>query len=154
MKKLPDIDILNHYLNYEPDTGLVRWKVRSAKRIKVGDIAGSISGKGQLVVSIEKQLYQLHRVIWKLQTGEDPIGWVVEHKDKDITNNIWNNLCLMRHPLTNKPNKTGFKGVVKHRRRFKAQLWFEGTYYHIGIFKTPEEAHQAYLQKIQELLLN
>lgn len=44
-------------------------------------------------------------------------------------------------------NKSGFPGVSLHKKsgRWQALIGYEGRNYHIGLFDTPEAAHQAYL---------
>ena len=156
--KLPDTALLQELFNYEPDTGLVRWKVSSARRIKVGDTAGYINKRGYMVVGIGGTLYFLHRVIWKLQTGEDPMDMDIDHRDRNPSNNKWNNLRLVDrsiniHNRNLTKNKTGFTGVCKEGNRYRPQLVVKGKKYYLGLFHTPEQAHQAYLKKKQELLL-
>lgn len=43
-------------------------------------------------------------------------------------------------------NKTGFKGVHPHGKRFYARTRIDGVYRHLGMFDTAEEASEAYKQ--------
>jgi len=45
-------------------------------------------------------------------------------------------------------NETGFKGVTKHRGKYKAALKCSGKQYHLGMFATPEEAALSYARHI------
>ena len=38
---------LKDLLDYDPDTGIFLWKVSTAQRIKVGDVAGCVNKKGK-----------------------------------------------------------------------------------------------------------
>lgn len=51
-----------------------------------------------------------------------------------------------------KNNTSGFKGVRLNRKSNKwcAQLKFNGKFHYLGIFHTPEEAHEKYLQFSRE----
>jgi hypothetical protein len=57
-------------------------------------------------------------------------------------------VCTKAQQLLNqfeRNNRSGFKGVVKHRRRWTAKAWDEtGRKHHIGHFPTAEEAARAY----------
>jgi hypothetical protein len=57
-------------------------------------------------------------------------------------------LCPKALQLLNQPqrnNRSGFKGVAKHRRRWSARAWDEhGKKLHIGHFASAEEAARAY----------
>ncbi len=157
MKRLPDIDILQELFSYEPDTGLVYWKKSNTRRVKVGSIAGNTSDTGYRCVGINNTSYKLHRVIWKLQTGEDPIGMEVDHIDRNPLNNRWENLRLvdkqtnMLNTGMRSHNTTGYTGVVKEGRGYKAQVGYRGKVLYLGHYKTPEEASKVYLQKKKEL---
>jgi len=74
---------------------------------------------------------------------------VVDHKDNNKTNNVLSNLQLTtnRHNSTKDvSNKTGFLGVTKQRRKFKATIRHNGKSVYLGMFKTAELAHEGYLQ--------
>lgn len=47
-------------------------------------------------------------------------------------------------------NKTGFKGVHKGRKGFRAQIKINGKMVRLGDFDTPEEAYSAYCKKALE----
>ena len=48
-------------------------------------------------------------------------------------------------------NKSGFKGVQQRGSKFIARIWNGSKNLRIGIFDTPEEAHEAYKQKTVEM---
>lgn len=50
-----------------------------------------------------------------------------------------------------KNNTSGFKGVTKSKKRWRAQITFQGKVYYLGNFKSKVEAHSAYLAKAREL---
>ena len=48
-------------------------------------------------------------------------------------------------------NKTGFTGVEKINNKFRARIWINKKLINLGIFESPEEAHNAYLLKKKEV---
>lgn len=103
-------------------------------------------GKGKIL---------MHRLI--LNT---PKELHTDHIDGDGLNNQRANLRVANRQQNgiNRPqnhnNSTGYKGVTKKNDYFVAQLGFKGGNIRIGSFKTAEEAHQAYVEKAQELFGN
>jgi len=151
-KPLPTQERLQARFTYSPVTGQL---FHLKGRFK-GQPAGYKALNGYLMVGGE-HLYA-HRVIWKLVTGEDPVGLEVDHIDGDRTNNAWHNLRLAtsannghnRGRQSN--NKSGFKGVSLHvQGRWVARIKANGTHQHIGLYDTPEEAHAAYLAAAERL---
>lgn len=90
---------------------------------------------------------KMHRVI----AGCDDDS-IVDHADCNGLNNRRENLRVVGH-LENsrntrirKNNSSGFKGVSQHKRsgKWQAAIWVNYKAVHLGEFKTPEAAHQAY----------
>jgi hypothetical protein len=159
IKTLPSLEVLRHLFAYNPETGVLIWRVRPnehAKRIKMGMPVGTVGKKhGYLVVGIGRSYFLVHRIIWKLQTGADPEDQV-DHRDTDRLNNRWENL----RPTDNtkniwnsrlrRDNTSGFKGVVykpeNRYRKWAAKIYVGGSgrSIHLGSFHTPEEASAAW----------
>ena len=86
---------------YDPETGILRWKISRSNRIKVGQIAGSIqtNHKGRayerqyLHVSIGGRFFFVHRIVYRMMTGRSvPKGKQIDHENGDGTDNRWSNL--------------------------------------------------------------
>lgn len=48
-------------------------------------------------------------------------------------------------------NRSGYRGVTKENKRYRANLYHKGTNYNLGFYKTAEEAAKAYNKKSREL---
>jgi hypothetical protein len=117
-KPLPTVEVLNEWLAYNPETGVLTWKKSSAKRIKIGQTAGSVDD-GYLRVKIEKSRYRAHRVIWKMFYGEDiPEDKVIDHVNRVRDDNRICNLRLVTisentiNSVIPKPAKSGISGIL------------------------------------------
>lgn len=148
IKTLPSAEELRALLSYDEQTGDLRWKrVRArAHRIKVGEVAGSMTDRGYLAVGIRRRQYLAHRVIWKMVTGSDPVDQI-DHVDGNRTNNRLANL----RPATNgqnryntklaKNNKSGVKGVSWDRgRAWVSYITAGGPQIRLGRFKNKNDA--------------
>lgn len=142
-------------LRYDPGTGEFFWRV-SSSRTKAGSRAGTVNGHGYVQIQISSRLYQAHRLAWLLTHGVMPEGQI-DHINGDRSDNRLTNLRLATPSLNQcnrgatSNNRTGFKGVHRHRRRFAAQIWHEGKKNHLGSFPTPEAAHAAYCKAASEM---
>ena len=99
--RLPSLSRLNELLVTNFETGAVRAKV-CRPRLKPGDLLGS-NATGYLQIYIDGKPYKLHRVIWKMKYGCDPVGQI-DHKDGNKKNNRIANLRDVS-PLENNRNR-------------------------------------------------
>jgi len=149
---------LRKKFHYNPETGVFTYKFtpRCQSKVKEGDIAGYVRGGKYLVISIDGIKYYAHRLAWLYVYG----GWPVNLIDHEDTNKLNNSLRNLR-PATQSTNKanapkpksntSGFKGVVKCKNRWKAQITYQQQVMYLGLFETKEKAHAAYLEKAREL---
>jgi hypothetical protein len=141
---------LHELLSYDPETGILYW--RGSKRgVRMGQPAGNPS-RGYLQLMVEGHQTFVHRFIWLYVYGKWPEG-NIDHIDGNRSNNrICNlrdvtqstNIQNERKPRRN--NKSGFLGVKADRGRWRAEISISGKTKFLGRFKTPEEAHQAYVE--------
>jgi hypothetical protein len=141
-------------LDYDPETGLLRWKLRLSKNTHVGDIAGSLHPQGYTVVTIGEKQYQGHRLAWCHYYGRWPRGGL-DHKDAVRNNNAIDNLRRATNVQQNRnrklspKNKAGFKGVSWSYNCFRAFVYDGPKRIDLGRFATAEAAHQAYCAEAQ-----
>lgn len=163
IKPLPSQQRLRKLFDYDPETGLLRWKAQPFVSRKetpqaygfnnkcAGKIAGTIM-KGRckyLSVGIRTNgkfvTYLAHRVIWKWMNGEEP-SECIDHVDGDKLNNRWVNLREAtrgqnRHNMgLQKNNRSGVKGVCWERNMWKAYISVEGRQIRLGRFKSMDDA--------------
>lgn len=154
-----DLNLVKELLDYDRSTGIFRWKLKSARNVRVGDIAGCDNGQGYLGIRIEGVQYRAHRLAWFYVYGEWPKGGIDHINGQRADNRIGNlrqatpaqNKQNSRRPMSN--NTSGLLGVCKDRNRpgWKAQIKLHGKSYYLGAYATAEDAHAAYLKAKREI---
>jgi len=148
-------DLLNELFEYRD--GVLYWKVAKSNNVKVGDVAGSLNGRGYLYTRINSKKYLTHRIIFLMHHGYLP--YCLDHIDGNKINNRIENLrpattsenC--RNSRIGKNNTSGFKGVSWYApcKKWKARLMINKKEKYIGLFKTLEEAVEAVKKAREEL---
>lgn len=139
------VERLRELLNYDPDTGEVRWRMATSNRVKAGDRAGSdkSTGHGYPTIGIDGRRLLLHRVVFALHNGYWPAA-LVDHRDRTKSNIKADNLRDATHSdnLVNKSKRTasGHPGVGRMKGRWQARVAGRS----LGVFDTAEEAAAAY----------
>lgn len=144
---------LKELLHYDPETGIWTWLVNRTGGTKAGDHPTHTGESGYIQFSVDGRNYHGKRLAWLYMTGEWPPEEVV-HKDRNRTNDRWNNLRLATHAqnMANRSvhsnNLLGVKGVRfdarMKRRPFRARIMVDGKPIHLGYFETQEAASGAY----------
>lgn len=150
---LTQIDLINIMI-YDQHTGIFYWKEPKRGRRKNG-VVGSVTTEGYLKTVIDGKFYQLHRLAWLYMTGEFP-EYTIDHKNNNRADNRFLNLrkatkAENKYNSKIRDSKTGYKGVSKRCGNFRATIGYKYKVIHIGTYKTPEEAAQAYNEKALEL---
>jgi hypothetical protein len=90
---------------------------------------------------------KMHRLIMRLSRGD---GRQVDHRNCNGLDNRKCNLRIATSAENNQNkslrvnNKSGFKGVLEQKNRWRAAIMANGHRIFIGSFETPEAAHAAY----------
>lgn len=158
------IEELRELLAYEPDTGIVRWRVQPATNVFPGSEAGCLSQDGYMKITIRGMYFRLHRVIWAIVTGQWP-PVTIDHKDLDRANNRWSNLRLATMSEQNRNRgaagivgRSGVKGVswCEFEGRWRVQIrapaedGSRGRRKYVGSFATVEAGAAAYAAAVAE----
>lgn len=150
---------LREVLRYDPETGIFTWRINiycgnGRAIVMAGDVAGHKSVRRHttyIVIGIDGCRYMAHDLAVFHVEGDMPR--LVDHEDRDGVNNRWENLRRATksqngaNQCLSPRNKFGLKGVMrdKHGKKWVAQIQVDGKSKHLGTFKTPEEAHAAYV---------
>ena len=96
MKENLQQDLIKELFDYNPDTGILTWKV-ARSNVKVGQEAGCLRTDGYRVVGINGHNYQVSSIIWLFMTGHLPVpskGEQIFRRGLARDNNRWKNLRL------------------------------------------------------------
>lgn len=103
-------------LNYNPDTGLITWKINRGGHAKKGTEAGTLNWDNHRHLRVNYKIYQAHRIAWLLVHGHFPLNEIDHingiHNDnrlinlRDVTGQ--ENACNRPVP---KNNTSGVMGV-------------------------------------------
>lgn len=122
-----------------------------SRSINIGDIASSAKNC-YLYIQIDGHSYPAHKLAWYYIYGE----WVkVDHKDRIRSNNRLSNLrpATAQQNAANRDyigNNSGVKGVYQRGNRYEVGIKVNQQRIYIGLYKTLEEAEQAYEQAAKE----
>lgn len=141
---------LQELLHYDPITGVFTRLVSTSNRANVGDVAGTVNkGDGYRYISVDGHRYAAHRLAWLYTHGHWPVG-LLDHADTDGDHNAIHNLRPADHSTNganrgkNTNNSSGFKGVLAHKRKFRAKIKVNRQIIYLGLHSTPEQAAAAY----------
>ena len=149
---------LREVLSYDPDTGVFTWRMTRRGRAVAGKKAGSKNGRGYIIVRVDRLLHRANRLAWLYMTGSWPPG-DIDHINGDRADDRWGNLRPATRSQNNangrrpRDNTSGFKGVSWHRgcNKWQAGIGVGGRRRHLGLFDTPEAAHNSYLTAAAKL---
>jgi hypothetical protein len=143
---------LRELLHYNPETGIFTRLVRTARRVRVGDIAGSLNRGGYWQIAVDGRSYLAHRLAWFYMTGKWPTG-DLDHHNLCGSDNSWTNLRQATDSQNNanrrlrSTNTSGLKGVSwsKARSKWHARIKINGKDRHLGFSDCRAAAHFAYV---------
>ena len=145
---------LRKVLNYDPATGVFRWRVPKGPSI-VGTVAGSIHRpKGYRAICIDGKIYRANRLAWLYMTGKWPkleIGYI----NRRSSDTRWANLREMtpsqRRANSRIRNKLGVRGVwITKSGKYVARIRVAGKRKYLGLFETIEKASVAYTRAAKD----
>lgn len=112
---------------------------------------------GHLVLGLDYKRYYLHRLVWFYMTGKWPER-EIDHINVEPADNRWCNLREAHHHqnLSNirahKDNRSGLKGAHLHQPGvWRSRIMSKGVTHDLGLFSSPEAAHEAYKQAAANL---
>lgn len=166
-KALPEQSVLLQLLRYEPETGKLFWRERGVEWFE-----DSVSRSAAHIMALWNARYahkeaftsetqdgyrsghllgegaRAHRVIWKMQTGDDPDQ--VDHVDGVRHNNRWPNLRDVpwgdnaKNHKKRHDNTSGIVGIYRYSHERKNMKWLvRAGPKHIGYFDCIGQAIKA-----------
>jgi hypothetical protein len=161
-KIMPEAAYLRECLIYAPETGILTWRTRPRSHFiasgpfktwnlrRAGMPFGTVFYLKNIIYirgGIDYQSFLAHRLIWKIVTGDEP-SHEVDHRDGDGLNNRWNNLRAATHQQNqcNVRTRDGTlypRGFYRIRQKYAASIHAAGNRYNLGVYTTPEAAHEA-----------
>ena len=145
---------LKEWLSYDPETGVFRWlkdKRGRGRMWKAGDAAG-YETQTAVCICLMGRYYYAHRLAWFYVHGEWP-KQQIDHINGEWRDNLLSNLRdvpprvnMENMRFARKTSRSGLIGAFKH----SVSGWFSaiqvhGKMHRLGHFKTPQEAHEAYI---------
>ena len=88
--------LLKRVIEYDPATGVFRWKDPGANRMKLGDVAGTVRTDGYCLVCIAGTTFLAHRLAWIYSFGHWP-KLDLDHINGDPSDNRLVNLREVDH---------------------------------------------------------
>ena len=149
--KLPPWEVVNHFIRYEPETGLMYWKINVSRYMKAGKLLGYVDKAGYRKVKFLGTNYAQHRLAWFLHYKTDPKLMLIDHIDGNKSNNKITNLRLVNHSQNRvntgirSNNKTGVVGVsfCKKSNRYRARVDLNGERIYQKYFDSFQAASDA-----------
>ena len=165
---IPDQKELAKWFRYNPDTGILyriaelNRNTRKTQEVNPERAVGTALPDGYLVCHIPRAGRRLvARIVWMIQTGEDPCSKQIDHINGERHDNRWKNLRLatkaenMRNrakhcSMNGVATLSAYKGVSYEKNdygqhnRIIAQIRVDGRLIRLGTFPTEEAAHAAY----------
>ena len=148
---------LKEILNYNPDTGIFKWK-NTRNGIKKNRIAGC-KQLGYISICINHKPYMAHRLAWLYMNGEFP-KQNIDHINRTRNDNRICNLrdvsqsVNCRNMDIRPDNTSGYKGVTRSigGNEWLANMQIEGKFMNLGRFKKIEDAIEC--RRLAELEFN
>lgn len=152
-------DRLREMLDYDRNTGVFKWKINRTVR-KSGDVAGFLTMYGYVSIGLDGFVVMAHRLAWIYVHGTAPVG-SIDHINGNRKDNRIVNLRDVTHCVNTQNvrkvrsnNTSGLLGVsssASKSKPWKASITVNGKTRYIGIYKTKEDAHSAYVKEKRSL---
>lgn len=136
-------------LDYDPDTGIFRWKVTTKGKARKGAQAGTVRKDGYRSITLLGHRCLAHRLAWLVHYGVWPEG-EIDHRDRNPDHQWIANLRSATH-IQNMRNGAGrlgrdsaYRGVSKYGPSWRARIRIDKKERYIGAFSSEMEAARAY----------
>lgn len=152
---MSDLDqpTLTSLLDYDPSTGLFKWKKRR-RGVSISRTLGTDNGFGYLRITVLGVSRYAHRLAWLYVYGEMP-AYEIDHINGNRSDN---RICNLRSvtPSQNKQNfcraqsnsKSGHLGVSWHKkaRKWQAHISVDKKHIYLGLYDDIASAYSSALE--------
>ena len=155
-KTFPTKQEINKLLDFNPSTGVFKWKNTPCKRWKKrnGTVAGYVNKRGYRIIGINGKLYRSHRIAWYIHNNYKDYEGEIDHINRNTDDNRVENLRRVNTQENAKNRKlvsnstSGVLGVYWHKRQKKwnAGIKINGKQIYLGSFSEKKEAEKARLK--------
>lgn len=153
---MPSVDLVRFLLNYDPTTGIFRWKIKQRGNTPpAGAVAGSLRPDGYRHIRVSGGgRFSAHRLAWLHYYGKPPPKYIDHVNGERADNRITNLRAATKtqngaNSRLSRRNTSEFKGVslrtdAKRKNKWQSHIRVERKLMYLGSFATREEAHAAY----------
>lgn len=144
-------------LDYNPEIGLFRWRQQRSWRAPVGSVAGVVDRHGHRTMMVDQERFMAHRLAWFYVYQEWPPNEIDHINGLRDDNRILNLRLAVRwqqrgNQKRRADNRSGFKGVKRAgKNSWIARCRIHGKEYTKCGFRSPEDAHVAYLEMAKSI---
>ena len=153
---------LKDALDYDPETGVFRWKLTLSNRAPAGRIAGTLhrtTRGAYIAIAVYGTSYLAHRLAYLYVRGMWP-PYLIDHRNRIGTDNAWSNLrsaTRAQNAANGRPHrdlKSGLKGAYAYTNtqsaRWYSRIRTHGRSRFLGTYATAQDAHDAYARAARE----
>jgi hypothetical protein len=145
-----DPDRIKQALDYNPETGVFTWKMKTSNCIIIGNEAGGVGKKGYHRIRVFGVHWLSHRLAFLIMEGRVPD--TIDHINGIPSDNRWCNLRAVtqqencKNQKRRNTNKSGAQGVCRCSRDnelWRANIMVDGKQIYLGRFTNFEDAVKA-----------
>jgi hypothetical protein len=139
INELPHWTVLHEAFHYDPATGIFTWK---RHRNLTGRPAGSKLPGGHVLLRLNGRQMLAHRAAWVYMYGEIAVDQVIDHRNKNASDNRLINLRLVTHQMSCQ-NRAVDGGITRSGRRWRVHGMFDGKAIVVGSYTSEKAAAEA-----------
>lgn len=136
---------------FEYIEGKLYWKIKPARRVEIGDLAGNPTSEGYLQIVYRGNRTTVHRIVWFMHNGNIPKDMELDHINHIRDDNRIENLRLVTKAVNaknrrmNAKNTSGVSGVSWQtaKKKWISQIQVNGKNIYLGRFKNFDDAVKA-----------